>query len=429
MQERKKPGTGEYLVFACLVLAYFITFFFRVSASVVLPALSAEWGMDAALAGFISSLYFYSYGLMQPVSGALSDRFGPAVVVAAGLALGSLGSVAFGLASGPFALALGRLVIGLGLSPMLTGVLVFQGAHFDRSKYALYSGIAFFVGNLGAVVAVTPLGMALDRWGRGASFIAMAAVASALALVLVALRRHDRPSSPGAGKGTAKVMLSRKMAGALRAIRGSRQLSAACIMWGTIIGPLLALQGLWAVSWCDAVYPGDLSAARLWATMIGIGVMAGNTLAALFRPLGAGRRRTVSYGVASYAAVWVALCVLMYVKAPYALTITLAFAVGMTAGISHTLLSAVLDELSPQGEGGSVFGLVNMTGFALIILCQSLTGFVIKAMSGDTSSSPQAFAAAFGIIAVIAAVPALNIRALSAGAGSSGRDKYADRAA
>lgn len=420
MQGSRKPSIGEYLIFACLVLAYFVTFFFRVSASVVLPALSVEWGMDAALAGFISSLYFYTYGLMQPISGALSDRFGPSTVVAAGLVLGSLGSVIFGLAKGPALLALGRLVIGLGLSPMLTGVLVFQGTHFDKSKYALYSGITFFVGNVGAVVAVTPLGMALDTWGRGASFIAMAVVSSALALVLVFLRRHDTLSSERAGASEGKGMLTKKMAGAFRAIKESRQLAAACVMWGAILGPLLALQGLWAVSWCDAVYPGDLAAARLWATMIGIGIMVGNILTAASKSIGTKKRKAVSYGVVVYAVSWALLCVLMQIKAPYVITMALASLVGASAGVSHTLLTAVVDELSPKGEGGSVFGLVNMIGFALTILSQSLTGFVINAMSGGSVYAPKAFTAAFAIIALIAAVPVLCIKAL-AGRSVSGK--------
>ncbi|HPI98307.1 MAG TPA: MFS transporter, partial [Synergistales bacterium] len=70
-----------YLLYCLLISAYFFSFFFRVSASVVLPELASRWGMSATLTGFISSLYFYAYALMQPLSGNLNDRFGPLRVV------------------------------------------------------------------------------------------------------------------------------------------------------------------------------------------------------------------------------------------------------------------------------------------------------------------------------------------------------------
>ena len=186
-----KVKTGHYLVYFGLIVAYLISFFFRTSASVVLPQLASEWGMDAALTSLISSLYFYAYGALQPLSGALNDKFGPSKVVAGGLVLSSVGSVLFGIAVTPSVLAAGRLLTGFGLAPMLTGALVYQGAHFDNRKYSLYSSITFFMGNLGAVISVAPLGYMLDRWGRSASFIALGAAAFILAALLFAGRRHD----------------------------------------------------------------------------------------------------------------------------------------------------------------------------------------------------------------------------------------------
>ena len=59
---KRDPGPVlVHVLFGLLVLAYFFAFFFRVSAAVILPRLASEIGMSAAMTGFLSSLYYYSY--------------------------------------------------------------------------------------------------------------------------------------------------------------------------------------------------------------------------------------------------------------------------------------------------------------------------------------------------------------------------------
>lgn len=408
----QKVNTAHYLVFSGLIVAYLISFFFRTSASVVLPQLAKEWSMDAALTSFVSSLYFYAYGAVQPLSGALNDKFGPSKVVAGGLVLGSVGSVLFGMARTPSMLAVGRLLTGLGLAPMLSGALVYQSAHFDHRRYSLYSSITFFMGNLGAVASVAPLGYMLDRWGRSASFTALGAAAFVLAVLLFAGRRYDRTAAAGRGKRIDLKDIGHKIALAWKSIRRHKPLTAILIMWATFLGPMLTLQGLWAIAWCDKVYPGNIGAARLWATLIGLGVMAGNILSAGIKATGSKRLAIVSAGVAAYGAVWVALVIGMHFGAPYWLTAAFAFALGAFVGICPPLLSAVMNGLCEPGESGSVFGIINMATFAMIVFGQSSTGVVIKAVSGASGYTTEAFTSAMMIPAAIAMAGVLAIRYL-----------------
>jgi len=94
MVRASDSGAG-ILPFALLLCAFFFSFFYRVSTAVVLPKLSLEWGMSAALTGLISSLYFYSYALMQPLSGALNDRHGPLLIGSVGLVVTAGGALCF----------------------------------------------------------------------------------------------------------------------------------------------------------------------------------------------------------------------------------------------------------------------------------------------------------------------------------------------
>ena len=78
---------SSFPLFLLLVGAIFLTVFFRISASVVLPLEGVRLGMSASLIGFISSVHFYAYAFLQPVSGVLHDRYGPVRVVIFGLLL------------------------------------------------------------------------------------------------------------------------------------------------------------------------------------------------------------------------------------------------------------------------------------------------------------------------------------------------------
>ncbi len=147
------------MAFGLLLASFFLSFFFRTSASVVLPRLATDWGLSAAVTGLISSLYFYAYALIQPICGALNDRFGPMRVAAVGLAIASLGAICFALARSALLLAVGRLLTGLGLSSMLSGTVAFQNASSAPERHVFFSGLTYFVGNLGAVASVVPLGI------------------------------------------------------------------------------------------------------------------------------------------------------------------------------------------------------------------------------------------------------------------------------
>ncbi len=408
----KGANAGRYMLFSALVMAYLITFFYRVSASVVLPALSSDWGMSATLTSLISSLYFYAYAAMQPLSGVLNDRLGPSRVASYGLIVGGAGSVLFGLAGSPAMLAAGRLLIGLGLAPMLSGCLVYSGAHFERADYSRNSGITFFMGNLGAVIAVAPLGAALDTWGRQRVFIYMAVLAAALAAVVMLLRKNDRLACEGASKPLRISEAFSRIGASAKLIARSRGLFAAAYIWAASLGPLLALQGLWAVSWCSAAYHGSIGSARLWATMIGVGLMAGNSAGAIIRLSEGARMKALKVVVALLGACWITQVAGMAIGLAFFWTAAANFMIGFFTGLCNTYLSAAINSKAPEGWGGSVFGLANMAAFALTILAQTGAGMVIDAVSQGGAYTAASFALAFAIVGSAALSSVLFIRRL-----------------
>jgi len=372
----------SYLIYSLLISAYFFSFFFRVSASVVLPDLALKWGMSATLTGFISSLYFYAYALMQPVSGNLNDRFGPLRVVSSGLVVTALGATMFAYGSNPFIIGTGRLLTGLGLAPMLSGALVFQASSFPSNRYAFFSGITYTIGNFGAVASVSPLGYALDAWGRSWVFMILALLNILLAAALIFNRKKDplllKNTEASSGKGFSPSHILGELKRAFGIIRKSRQLKRMSFFWAASTASIMAFQGLWAVSWYKAVYDVSQGRARFWATMIGVGVLVGSFLGAQIAPDAKDRKKAIFLSGSVYCTLWGILLLCALFKAPLPVTGITGFLIGLSAGVAFDHLTAGVNDIAEPGFKGSLFGAMNLLNFTGVIIFQWGTGAVIS---------------------------------------------------
>jgi len=389
------------------MLSYFFSYFFRVSTSVVLPIIRIEWSLSAGIVGFISSMYYYTYALMQPMCGVLNDRVGPEKVIGFGIVITSIGSLCFGLGSTTTWLILGRLLMGIGLSPMLSGLLVFQGRHFSPERYAFFSGISMMVGNMGAVFSVGPLSLALHTWGRASIFSVLSVVTLCMAAALFLVRHNtSRFQSESFGK-----MLKERLGLAFEVVNSSSELKRIITIWMISFGGLMAYQGLWAVSWFKTTYGEMAEHASFAASFIGIGVMIGNLLGGYLCKENTRRHQVITQLVYGMFCAWFITVGCFFVKAPFFLTIIASTFLGIANGMSFTQLTAGVNDIAPIGQGGAVFGITNCITFTCVIVFQWGTGALIDWFSSSMASE-TAYLLTFGIVLCFLLVPCLATRGM-----------------
>ena len=385
-----REGTLVLFLYALLVTAYFFSFFFRVSASVVLPQEATRLGLSAATAGFISSLYYYAYAVTQPLCGVLHDRFGPLRVVAFGMALTGVGEILYVLSPTVLSLGLWRLLTGLGLAPMFSGALLFQSRAFPQERYPFYTGLTLAVGNLGAVASVGPLGFALERWGKEGVFSFLALVSLALAATLMALGGKGPLQSPSRGK----LELGEKLGTAARTLVTVPSLRSVTLLWGLLLGALLAFQGLWAVAWYRTAFDISTATARNWATLIGLGVIAGTLLSGRLRGL---RSVLLRRWYAITGLLWVTLLALAALTDSVALVGSTGFLLGLASGAFFVQGASALNEGTDPSRRGAVLGTANMFIYVGVIAFQWGTGSLIGLFErGSGHYEPMGFLVAFG---------------------------------
>jgi predicted MFS family arabinose efflux permease len=136
----------------------------------LIPLVSAEFRLDDLGAGLLSTALFTSYLFTTLVTTGLAERLGPKRIVGAGLAVSTLGTLAFAVAPNyPAALA-AKAIQGVGSAlAFVAAARYLAGLYGDRRNHfalGLYGG-GFPLGSALALLAMPALASALGGW-RGA---------------------------------------------------------------------------------------------------------------------------------------------------------------------------------------------------------------------------------------------------------------------
>ena len=178
-----------------------------------LPPMSAEFGWGREVFAFAIALQNLIWGLAQPVTGALADRFGVARTVLIGGVLYAVGLLLMAGADSPLSLSLSAgLLIGLGLSGTSFSVILGAvGRAVPAEKRSMAMGIASAAGSFGQF-AMLPGTLGLIGWLGWSS--ALLALGLLVALIMpLALMLRSGPAAPVTGPQQSLVEALREAAG------------------------------------------------------------------------------------------------------------------------------------------------------------------------------------------------------------------------
>lgn len=155
--------SGWVLLGASLVLA--LSLGIRHGFGLFLPPMSAEFGWGREVFAFAIALQNLIWGLTQPFTGALADRFGAKRTVIVGGVLYAIGLGCMGLADSPLSLSLtAGLLIGIGLSGTSFSVILGAvGRAVPMEKRSMAMGVAAAAGSFGQFVML-PGTLGLLSW-------------------------------------------------------------------------------------------------------------------------------------------------------------------------------------------------------------------------------------------------------------------------
>ena len=380
------------LVFCPFACGFYLSILFRNVNAVIAKDLARDFSLGAAELGLLTSAYFLVFAAFQIPLGVLLDRYGPRRVLAALLLFAAAGALVFGLAQGIAALALGRALLGLGVSGCLMGSIKAFTLWFPLSRLATLNGWILAIGALGAMSATAPVEALAGAFGWQVLFYDLAAgcvAVSALIFFIV----PEKPL-PGAGASWGRQFSE------LGAVLSNLYFWRVALPLMVVHGAYQALQGLWLAPWLADV--GALDRAAVANTLFaaafayGVGSVAFGTLADRLSDSGVSRLTVYKFGMALTIAAFFAIAA---GTRPGMAAIVSVYGFG---ACSAALAYALLTRHFPAALSGRVNTASNIFMFIASFGFQWGIGAVLRAWPATDGRYPaEAYAAAFGIAAVL----------------------------
>ena len=392
------PPEGRGLLLAVIgpfACGYFLSYLLRNVNAVISPDLVRIFHLDASDLGLLTSVYFLTFALFQPLLGVLLDRFGPRRVEGSLLLVAAAGSLLFAWSNGAFLLIVGRALIGLGVSACLMAGFQANVLWFSRHRLAGLNGWILAAGGVGAVFSTTPVEWTLQwiDWRVLFTLFALAfALTSALIFLLVPERRE----------AVAHASLGEQFKGFLQ-IGRSREFWRIAPLGMLSQSAFMALQGLWAASWMQDVALQTRGEIAYHLLLAAVGMVAGHlTMGNLASRLGrAGVAPSYVVGIGVGAAVLVhASLVVGYAGMQPIVWLLFGF-----LGTAGTVNFAILAHAFPASMAGRATTALNLLIFVASFLVQWGIGIIVNQYPvGDGRYAPEGYAFAFGVTTVLQAI-------------------------
>jgi len=386
-------ATGWLLLlrlFVPFALGYFLSFFFRTINAVIAPQLTAEFTLNAASMGLLTSAYFLAFAGMQIPIGLMVDRFGPRRVQAGLLMIAAVGALAFALGETLGELTVARGLIGAGVAGSLMVSFSAFVIWLPPQRVPAASGFLMGFGGLGAFAAGAPAESFVAAGGAWRELFFGLAVATVVVAGIVFLTVPDRERSGG---GSLRELLS-----GLGRIYSDRVFWKVAPLAITALGSAFALQGLWAGPWLMQVAHRDSHAVGVHLSVMAIALLAGSVACGPMVALAARFGLSLLQTVAVLGFVFIAAMTGLVLQLTD-LSLLLWSMVGFLANpmsMSYLALSQRFDSSMAARVNTGINALVLAGSF----LIQWLVGRIIVLWEpiGPGVYPPEAFQASFGIV-------------------------------
>jgi MFS family permease len=374
------PRTLYVVAWALCLFFYFLQYAIRSAPGVMIPELTAAFGLTTLGVSALLGMYYYTYAGFALVSGASLDRFGAKLPIFVGLLATAAGSVLFGMGTIVSAEA-GRLLQGAGSAFAFTGAVYLAVHGFSAKWLATAVGFTQLAGMLGGFAgqfAVGPMVHGPMAW-TSFWFYAGAALAAVALLMLIATPAAHEPV-----QGSIWTMFA-----PYKVVLANPQSWLCGIIGGLLFLPTTIGDMIWGVPFLHLGGGIPTAEAVTRASMVPLGWVIGAPLLGYVADR-MGRRKPALYGgIALMLLSGIGIAYFGYVIPPY--LGGLLFGIGSGAAM---IPYAMIKEANPDKVKGSATGAMNFLVFSCSALLAPAFGYLLMRLANGAPLSAETFAQA-----------------------------------
>ena len=369
--------------FLPLTFACFLSVLFQGIDSLVADDLMTDLAIGEGTLRILTAAFLLAFAACLIPSGIAIDRFGPRTVQSVMMGVAALGALIFGLSTGPFGLAIGRTLLGVGTASALLAAIKAVVTWCPRERLGLVTGCLLAVAGLGALAAADPAALFARTYGWGTLFIllaALAAICAILTALLVPTPATVAGDVPNQDHGLPFILRD-------PIFRRFAPLAA------VVVGTVWAIQGQWLAGWLAAGNGLELTDIIASISLIAVGQNAGSLV------WGGLADWAVRKGLSATSVFVgaVALCVCLQVAAVSGIALPTSIVWGaLVAGAAAMLPFVVLLTHFPQAYAARACASVGVLQYVATLFIQSAIGIIVAIWpheaSGQTSATAYAMA-------------------------------------
>ena len=390
----------RWMIFSILSLMFIFSYFMRLSTGVLGPELMRDLKMDAAQLGLLGGIFFYAFAAVQIPVGLALDSFKPKRVIVTTTLFAALGCFLLSDARSFTTALYGRMLIGLGTSAVLMGSLKILSDWFRPDEFGFLSGFMLSLGNLGALIATTPLVLMSEEIGWRKCFFSFGLLAI-LFMSMITLFVKD----VSVGERTKRLGLSRRekiskaILNPLALVFSNKHFWFIAISSLVRYGALVSIQGFLGTLFLLDILGYSIQTSANILSMISIGYMIGSPLAGrLSDRVFLSRKKVMVVGLLLFAVT--VLPFLLIQTRNTLLWYVIFWGLGFFASVGAVSFAHV-KELFPKEVGGLALTAINLFNIGGVGMGQQLLGIVIRRFPKTSTGYPiEAYQQAFAILFV-----------------------------
>ena len=388
-----------------LSLLFFLSQFYRATSAVIASELMRDLSLTAENLGFLSSVFFYAFALIQIPMGASMDIFGAKRLILFLSSVGIVGAIIFALAhSFPVAL-IGRALMGVGMACALMGPYKLISIWFPPRAFATTSGLILSIGTLGGIVATAPLAFAVNWIGWRKAFLLIALIHLVITIWIYSAVK-DSPVEYQAGD-ISDLQNKNWVKGSLDGVLSVLRLPsfwlialAAFVRYGTYI----SIAGLWAGPYLEYVYNIPLIERGKILMLFPVGFLFGGPILGFLSDRVFKNRKIVALLAMGFYTIFFFPLTSFFPTPSLIMIAGIFFFIGFLTSCGNVMY-ANIKELLPGSISGTAMSAVNFFTMAGGGVFQHVMGITIDKFSLHQGQlPPEAFSFAFGLCFVAAAL-------------------------
>ena len=380
------------VAWAICLLFYFLQYAVRSAPSVMIPELTAAYGLTTLSMSSLLGMYYYTYSTFALVSGASLDRWGAKYTIPVGIFFLAVGLIMFGVGVAWMAYV-GRLLQGAGAAFAFVGAVYLATHGFPARYLATAIGFTQCLGMLGGSAGqfgVAPLVHGVMTWQQFWFYSGIVALVIMVVMLIVTPRREDRTRS-----GSILHMFD-----PYRIVLTNPQSYLCGFSSGLLFLPTTVGGMIWGVAFLRQGWHIDYAEAVNRASMIPLGWVVGSPVLGYIADH-YGRRKPVLF--AGMALMLVCALAIVYLP-PNSLPAYLpGFLFGFGSGAAMIPYS-MIKEVNPDEVKGSATGAMNFIVFVMSAFAAPAAGALLQKLAGGGALTLDIFTKGGGTAVIVAIV-------------------------